>query len=89
MNLYPIDHSQLSRQRFERLIDITVESTRSGKMHFSMDSDVPKSLLRIRKLPNGRVNLVTVNQTARTTINARAAFDKNQYDLNDDENPHK
>lgn len=57
-----------TRTEFEHNFDLLVELMMRGQMHFSVQSEkTMTSLTRIRKLPNGRYDLNTIDELARTT----------------------
>lgn len=64
-----------SRREFERNFHITFELLREGKMKFSEGLDgTIDSLLRVRYLPNGRIDFLSVNEMARLHVNTTANF---------------
>lgn len=71
MTVNPADISYLdSRQQFERNFYILAELLRSKKMVFHAEAaNAPKSLLKIQNAPNGRINLLTIDEVARATAN--------------------
>jgi hypothetical protein len=59
-----------TRAEFERAIHIAAENLRQGKMSFPMDSeDYVHSLRSVRVLPNGRVDFLSVDESARLHAN--------------------
>ena len=65
-----------SRYEFERNFNILLELIHDGKMNFSFQSrKTVDSLAKIRKLPNGRIDLNTINELARTTANMAGNFE--------------
>jgi hypothetical protein len=72
----PIKSYLDSRQDFERIFNILAELLREGKMHFSFQSiKTIESLKKIRKLPNGRLDLSTINELSRTTAMMASNFE--------------
>lgn len=63
-----------SREDFERNFFLFKEK----EVYFStdLDSDTFNSLLRIRYLPNGRIDFLTVDESARCLVNTMLAFDQ-------------
>lgn len=57
-----------TRREFERNMNILAEQIRSGRFHSAPGISF-KHLLKIRKLPNGRINLLTINEMARLNAN--------------------
>jgi len=65
-----------SRFEFERNFNILAELLRKDRMQFSINSPrTIKSLTKIRKLPNNRIDLNTINELARTTANMVGNFE--------------
>ena len=59
----------ISRKDMERKLDIVQELGRQRQLRFYEDaSQVVNSLLNIRPTPNGRYNLLTVDELVRTTL---------------------
>jgi hypothetical protein len=59
-----------SRFEFERKFHILIELMIDGRMKFSSQARMSAdSLTKIRKLPNGRIDLNTVDEMARTSAN--------------------
>lgn len=69
-----------SRQEMERNMHIMVELLLTDKIKFSSKTiQSINSLKKVRKLPNGRVNLTTVNELARSMANMAARFDNKEF----------
>lgn len=70
-----------SRQEMERNMGILVELLLTDRIKFSSKTiQSINSLKGVRKLPNGRVNLNTVNELARSMANMAARFDNKEFD---------
>lgn len=85
-----------TRAEFEARMHLTQEQMRLGLMHFAEGLNAPDDLLRVRTLPNGRVDLLSINESVRVQINTAfqmqntdfAAFLKQDTErLSDDESP--
>ena len=62
-----------TRGGFERNFHVLEERMREGKIHFASHLEgTVNGLLKVRKLPNGRINFLTVNEIARLTANTVA-----------------
>lgn len=63
-----------SREDFERNFFLFKEK----EVHFStdLDSDTFNSLLRICYLPNGRIDFLTIDESARCLVNTMLVFDQ-------------
>lgn len=73
-----------SREDFERNISILAELLINDKMHIS-DRSAIESLKRIRKLPNSRIDLHTINESARNMANMAGNFEHMNKMHNNDE----
>lgn len=60
-----------SREMFEHNIHLVIEMGRNGTLHLT-ESFEYSGLDKIRELPNHRVDLLTVNEMARTIMNMAA-----------------
>lgn len=59
-----------TRSEFERNFHILVERMREGKINFASHLErTVGGLMRVRYLPNGRINFLTVDELARLTAN--------------------
>lgn len=58
-----------TRADFEDRMNVLREQVRLGKMHFARDLRGPDSLLKVRKLPNGRIDLLSIDEFARLNAN--------------------
>ncbi len=68
-------NTPFTRREFERNFYITAELMKKGKMHFSdrVDGTID-GLLRVRYLPNGRIDFLSVNEMARLHVNMMGNF---------------
>ncbi len=67
-NISPMS-SPMTRVDFEERMNVLREQLRLGKMHFARGLRGPDSLLQVRKLPNGRIDLLSIDETARLQAN--------------------
>lgn len=58
-----------TRAEFEERMNVLREQLRLGKMHFAQGLRGPDSLLKVRKLPNGRIDLLSIDESARLHAN--------------------
>lgn len=58
-----------TRAEFEERLNVLREQLRLGKMHFARGLRVEDSLRRVRMLPNGRIDLLSVDESARLQAN--------------------
>jgi hypothetical protein len=58
-----------TRAEFEERLNVLREQLRLGKMHFAEGLRGPDSLLKVRKLPNGRIDLLSIDESARLQAN--------------------
>ncbi|OXI43526.1 AVAST type 1 anti-phage system protein Avs1c [Burkholderia aenigmatica] len=58
-----------TRAEFEERLNVLREQMRLGKMHFAEGLRGPDSLLKVRKLPNGRIDLLSIDESARIQAN--------------------
>ncbi|WP_336992020.1 AVAST type 1 anti-phage system protein Avs1c [Bacillus toyonensis] len=64
-----------NRREFERNFHIAGEMIKEGKMQFSNELvETVNSLLKVRYLPNGRIDFLSVNEMARLHANMSANF---------------
>jgi len=64
-----------NRLEFERNFNLLAEKMYQGKMHFGKNvMHGVDSLTRIQKLPNGRIDLLTINESARLQANMMNNF---------------
>jgi hypothetical protein len=59
-----------SRSQFERNFNLLAELLSERRVSFSLNaSRSADGLIRIKKSPNGRINLLTIDESARSTAN--------------------
>lgn len=58
-----------TRAEFEERMHYAREHLKSGKMHFAKGVRGPDSLLKVRYLPNGRIDLLSIDESARLHAN--------------------
>lgn len=63
----------VTRGEFERNFDLLHRQLEEGKMHFPIDYPMD-SLLRVRRLPNGRIDFLSVDEMARLNANTTGHF---------------
>lgn len=69
-----------TREEFERRLYLLRERLRQGKMHFS--SSVVRTLdglLRVRALPNGRIDFLSIDESTRLQANMMNQFDGRDF----------
>ena len=67
----------ITREEFENRLNRLHYSIVNGKMHFSSDlQQMPiEELLSLRGMPNGRMDLLTVDESVRLNANMMVQFD--------------
>ncbi|EAY29477.1 hypothetical protein M23134_01537 [Microscilla marina ATCC 23134] len=76
----------LSRKEFEQRLNLLIEQGRQRKIVLNADAGFDiKHLTRIRALPNQRIDFATVNELARTTVNALVKLNSLVNDINNQE----
>lgn len=64
-----------TREEFERRMNLLREQMRQGKMHFSAHlTRTIDGLMRVRMLPNGRIDLLSIDESARLQANTLNQF---------------
>ena len=58
-----------TRAEFEERLNYAREHLKNGMMHFAKGLRGPDSLLKVRYLPNGRIDFLSVDEMARLTAN--------------------
>lgn len=58
----------MTRSEFEHRFHLLENNCKNGKMHIHRDISV-ESLLKVRRLPNGRLDFLSVDETARLNAN--------------------
>ena len=78
-----------SRAEFERILNRLVEAMRNGRVKFSSETEgikrMENSFLRVRELPNKRIDFSTVDEQVRTTANALTQTSMNTSLENEEE----
>lgn len=59
----------MTRADFEERMGYSAEQCRMGLMHFAKGLRGPESLLKVRCLPNGRIDLLSIDESARLHAN--------------------
>lgn len=62
----------------KRRLSINIDMGEGNKSHIS------KGLMAVRTLPNGRINLHTINEVARNMMNMSQMMMRHQNDIGDD-----
>jgi len=62
-------HTPYTRAEFEERMNYVREQLKNGNMHFAKGIRSPDSLLNVRYLPNGRIDLLSIDELARLTAN--------------------
>jgi len=76
----------LSRKEFEQRLNLLIEQGKQRKIVINMDAGFNiKHLTRVRALPNERIDFATVNELARTTVNALVKLNELVNDINNQE----
>lgn len=70
----------LTRKEFERNMYVLVEKIRNKQHFFSKGSGQVNSLLKVKELPNKRINFLTVNESARLQANHIASMMDMDFD---------
>lgn len=73
-----------TRAEFEERMNYSFEQMKQGKVHFSREVGGLESLLAVRYLPNGRIDLLSIDESAR--LHANTTF--HMRDMNFDEKMH-
>jgi len=75
-----------SRYEFEQKLNMLAEKIISRRISFAQHTrKTMDSLTKVRKLPNGRIDLNTVDEMVRVTANSISHFDLNPKDYKDEE----
>jgi hypothetical protein len=67
-----------TREEFERNLQLLGRSITDGKFHVPRDM-ILDHLMRIRYLPNGRIDFLSVDESARLQANMSAQFDNEEF----------
>lgn len=62
-------HTPLTRAEFEERMNYARELMRMQKIHFAPGLRGPDSLLKVRYLPNRRIDLLSIDEMARLNAN--------------------
>ncbi|WP_018661346.1 AVAST type 1 anti-phage system protein Avs1c [Heyndrickxia acidiproducens] len=73
MNIKPMDTPK-TRQEFERNFHIAAEQFIEGKMNLVNVRRIAEGLSKVRKLPNNRIDFLSVDETARLHVNMASNF---------------
>ena len=73
MNIKPMDTPK-TRQDFERNFYIAAEQLIQGKTFFGSVPRAVDGLLKVRKLPNNRIDFLSVDESARLHVNTVSNF---------------
>lgn len=68
----------MTRAEFERRFHLLNERLKEGKMHFA-DRKMTLGILKVRLLPNGRIDFLSVNESARLNANMMAQYDREDF----------
>ena len=75
-----------SRLEFEQKLNMLAEKIINGKISFAQHTKkTMDGLTKVRKLPNGRIDLNTVDEMVRLTANSVSHFDLNPKDFSHEE----
>lgn len=73
-----LEHMEIPKTRaeFERRFHLLMEKMRQGNLYFSENTiQGIHGIERIRILPNGRIDFLSVNESARCLVNSMTHFD--------------
>ena len=66
----------MTRAEFERKFYLLVRTVKKGKLQFPVDlPGVVEGLARLRDLPNGRLDLLSIDETTRSLANTMTQFE--------------
>ncbi len=69
-------NTPMTRAEFERRFHLLKEQMNQEKIHFSASAALGTAgLLKVRLLPNGRIDFLSVNESVRCLVNTSAQFD--------------
>lgn len=71
----------LTRAEFEERMNYSAEQLRMGLVHFAKDLRGSDSLLNVRHLPNGRIDLLSIDESAR--LHANMFYQMRNFDYAD------
>ena len=67
----------MTRAEFERRFHLLLEQIRTGKFHVARG--IPLGIEKVRYLPNGRIDFLSVNESARLNANMMAQFQSEAF----------
>lgn len=87
MNIEQMD-TPMTRAEFEHRFNLLENICKNGKMHISRDFSM-ESLMKVRRLPNGRLDFLSVDELARLNANMMLMMSKMDFpkDLDSDHPP--
>lgn len=68
----------MTRAEFERNFHLLMERMQNGRISFA-DQGMTLGLLKVRCLPNGRIDLLSINESARSMANTMEQFDREDF----------
>jgi len=68
----------MTRAEFERSFHLLMEQLRQGRMHYARG--LSSGIEKVRYLPNGRIDLLSINESARLKANMMSQFDDGIFD---------
>ena len=68
----------MNRAEFERRFHLLMEKIRQGKIHFAT-REMTSGISKVRTLPNGRIDFLSVNESARLQANMTNQFDSESF----------
>lgn len=72
-------HTPSTRAEFEERMNFAIEQLDNGKMHFAQGLRGADSLHNVRPLPNGRIDLLSIDEMAR--LNANMSYQMRNMDF--------
>jgi len=79
-----------TRAEFERNFHLLHRQLKDGKLHFAQGlSGVIDGLARVRFLPNGRIDFLSVNESARLQANMMNQFNEESFQDQPSEGHHR
>lgn len=74
-------HTPDNREEFERRFNILYHQVVSGKMYFGPQAEkAVEGLLKLRKMKNGRLDMLTIDESARLQANMAVQFSDSVLD---------
>lgn len=58
-----------TRADFEERLNVLREHMRLGKLKFAAGLHAPESMMKVRHLPNGRIDMLSIDESARLEAN--------------------